>query len=50
MSKWLIIDPQLKLVTVLHYAQGISTDVPREQKCWVVPIINLKIHPSYLES
>ena len=37
MGERLVIDPQLEFIPVLHYAQGIPPDVPREQECTLVP-------------
>ena len=38
MSKRLVVNPQLELVPMLHYAQSVALDVPREQEGRVIPI------------
>ena len=38
MSKRLVVNAQLELIAVLHYAHSVAADVPREQEGCFVPI------------
>ena len=38
MSEALVVDPQFKLIPVLHDTQSVPSDGPRKQKSLVVPV------------
>ena len=50
MSKRLVVDPQLKLVSMLHDAQGILSNVPREKKGRFIPLKIDYVTLAYFES
>jgi len=51
MGERLVIDAQLKLITVLNDTQSISPDVPREQKGALISIVIRKVsQPNYSTS
>lgn len=50
MSKWLIVNSQLKFVSMLHNAQSIPPDAPREQESSIISKFNWAWFKTYFES